>query len=109
MMRKGMAAAALALALALPAFACPQAAFADEPAEGDNAVNVTQLPDSSFIYDTSITDFGYVYNYSIGSVGTIMRGVIADNGNIASTVAAAMPKAQSELDKLIATYMDTAE
>lgn len=56
MMRKGMAAAALAFALALPAFACPQAAFADEPAEGDNAVNVTQLPDSSFIYDTSITD-----------------------------------------------------
>ena len=46
MMRKGMAAAALAFALALPAFACPQAAFADEPAEGDNAVNVTQLPDS---------------------------------------------------------------
>ena len=47
MMRKGMVAAALAFALALPAFACPQAAFADEPAEGDNAVNVTQLPDSS--------------------------------------------------------------
>ena len=35
--------------------------------------------------------------------------VIAENGNIASTVAAAMPKAQSELDKLISTYMDTAE
>lgn len=61
------------------------------------------------IHDTSITDFGYVYNYSIGSVGTIMRGVIAENGNIASTVAAAMPKAQSELDKLIAAYMDAAE
>ena len=61
------------------------------------------------IHDTSITDFGYVYNYSIGSVGTIMRGVIAGNGNIASTVAAAMPKAQSELDKLIAAYMDAAE
>ncbi len=61
------------------------------------------------IHDTSITDFGYVYNYSIGSVGTIMRGVIAGNGNIASTVAAAMPKAQAELDKLIATYMDTGE
>ena len=38
-----------------------------------------------------------------------MRGVIADNGNIASKVAAAMPKAQSELENLIATYMDTAE
>ena len=63
MMRKGMAAAALAFALALPAFACPQAAFADEPAEGDNAVNVTQLPDSSFIYDTSITDLGTADTY----------------------------------------------
>ena len=63
MMRKGMAAAALAFALALPAFACPQAAFADEPAEGDNAVNVTQLPDSSFIYDTSITDLSTADTY----------------------------------------------
>ena len=33
MMRKGMAAAALAFALALPAFACPQAAFAVESGE----------------------------------------------------------------------------
>ena len=63
MMRKGMAAAALAFALALPAFACPQTAFADEPAEGDNAVNVTQLPDSSFIYDTSITDLSTADTY----------------------------------------------
>ena len=63
MMRKGMAAAALAFALMLPAFACPQAAFADEPAEGDNAVNVMQLPDSSFIYDTSITDLSTADTY----------------------------------------------
>ena len=63
MMRKGMAAAALAFALMLPAFACPQVAFADEPAEGDNAVNVMQLPDSSFIYDTSITDLSTADTY----------------------------------------------
>ena len=63
MMRKGMAAAALALALALSAFACPRAAFADEPAEDGNAVNVTQLPDSSFIYDTSITDLSTADTY----------------------------------------------
>ena len=63
MMLRGMAAAALAFALALPVFACPQAAFADEPAEGDNAVNVTQLPDSSFIYDTSITDLSTADTY----------------------------------------------
>ena len=62
-----MLAAALALALSLvPGFAgmltpgCAGAfsavAYADEPAEGDNAVNTQQLPDSSFIYDTSIGD-----------------------------------------------------
>ena len=78
MMRKGMAAAALAFALALPAFACPQAAFADEPAEGDNAVNVTQLPDSSFIYDTSITDLSTAdtyYDKQTVQAGAILAGL----------------------------------
>lgn len=44
----------------LVAFTCvsPACAFADEQAEGDNAVNPQQLPDSSFIYDTSIADLG---------------------------------------------------
>ena len=78
MMRKGMAAAALAFALALPAFACPQAAFADEPAEGDNAVNVTQLPDSSFIYDTSITDLSAADTYYDKQTVQVTGEVVGD-------------------------------
>ena len=79
MMRKGMAAAALAFALALPAFACPQAAFADEPAEGDNAVNVTQLPDSSFIYDTSITDLSTADTYYDKQTVQVTGEVVGDS------------------------------
>lgn len=78
MMRKRMAAAGLALALALPAFACPQAAFADEPAEGDNAVNVTQLPDSSFIYDTSITDLSTADTYYDKQTVQVTGEVVGD-------------------------------
>ncbi len=78
MMRKGMAAAALTFALALPAFACPQAAFADEPAEGDNAVNVTQLPDSSFIYDTSITDLSTADTYYDKQTVQVTGEVVGD-------------------------------
>ena len=78
MMRKGMAAAALAFTLALPAFACPQAAFADEPAEGDNAVNVTQLPDSSFTYDTSITDLSTADTYYDKQTVQVTGEVVGD-------------------------------
>ena len=78
MMRKGMAAAALAFALALPAFACPQAAFADEPAEGDNAVNVPQLPASSFIYDTSITDLSTADTYYDKQTVQVTGEVVGD-------------------------------
>lgn len=78
MMRKGMAAAALAFALALPAFACPQAAFADEPAEDGNAVNVTQLPDSSFIYDTSITDLSTADTYYDKQTVQVTGEVVGD-------------------------------
>ena len=78
MMRKGMAAAALAFALMLPAFACPQAAFADEPAEGDNAVNVTQLRDSAFIYDTSITDLSTADTYYDKQTVQVTGEVVGD-------------------------------
>lgn len=78
MMRKGMAAAALAFVLALPAFACPQAAFADKPAEGDNAVNVAQLPDSSFIYDTSITDLSTADTYYDKQTVQVTGEVVGD-------------------------------
>ena len=78
MMRKGMAAAALAFALALPACACPRAALADEPAEGDNAVNVTQLPDSSFIYDTSIPDLSTADTYYDKQTVQVTGEVVGD-------------------------------
>lgn len=78
MMRKGMAAAALAFVLALPAFACPRAAFADEPAEDGNAVNVTQLPDSSFIYDTSITDLSTADTYYDKQTVQVTGEVVGD-------------------------------
>ena len=78
MMRKGMAAAALTFALMLPAFACPQVAFADEPAEGDNAVNVMQLPDSSFIYDTSITDLSTADTYYDKQTVQVTGEVVGD-------------------------------
>ena len=81
MMRKGMAAAALAFALALPAFACPRAAFADEPAEDGNAVNVTQLPDSSFIYDTSITDLSTADTYYDKQTVQVTGEVVGDRIN----------------------------
>ena len=78
MMWKGMAAAALAFALALPVFACPQAAFADEPAEDGNAVNVAQLPDSSFIYDTSITDLSTADTYYDKQTVQVTGEVVGD-------------------------------
>lgn len=47
--------AACALSAALLALPAPVAAWAaDEEADGNNAVDLQQLPDSSFIYDTSI-------------------------------------------------------
>lgn len=64
-------AAALCLVLALPV-----AAYADEPAEGDNAVNTQQLPDSSFIYDTSIIDLSgadaYYDNQTVQVTGEVI-------------------------------------
>lgn len=64
--------AVLAVLLAA-VFALPAAAHADEPAEGDNAVNTQQLPDSSFIYDTSIAALGnadaYYDNQTVQVVG----------------------------------------
>ena len=78
MMQKRMAAAALAFALALPVFTCSQVAFGDEPAEGDNAVNVTQLPDSSFIYDTSITDLSTADTYYDKQTVQVTGEVVGD-------------------------------
>ncbi len=67
-------AAALCLVLALPV-----AAYADEPAEGDNAVNTQQLPDSSFIYDTSIIDLSGADAYYDNQTVQVTGEVIGDS------------------------------
>lgn len=64
--------------LAVPgAFGVP-AAWADEPADGSNAVDVTQLPDSSFIYDTSITDLSTADTYYDKQTVQVTGEVIGD-------------------------------
>ena len=65
-------------ALAVPgAFGVP-AAWADEPADGSNAVDVTQLPDSSFIYDTSITDLSTADSYYDKQTVQVTGEVVGD-------------------------------
>lgn len=54
------------------------AAWADEPADGSNAVDVTQLPDSSFIYDTSITDLSTADTYYDKQTVQVTGEVIGD-------------------------------
>lgn len=64
--------------LAVPgAFGVP-AAWADEPADGSNAVDVTQLPDSSFIYDTSITDLSTADTYYDKQTVQVTGEVVGD-------------------------------
>ena len=82
-------AAALALVLSLvPGFAgmltpgCTGAlsavAYADEPAEDDNAVNTQQLPDSSFIYDTSIGDLAQADSYFDNQTVQVVGEAVGD-------------------------------
>lgn len=71
-------------ALAVAAWACaPALAYADDrpEAEGDdgNAVNTQQLPDSSFIYDTSIVDLGTADTYYDNQTVQVMGEVVGDN------------------------------
>ena len=54
------------------------AAWADEPADGSNAVDVTQLPDSSFIYDTSITDLSTADTYYDKQTVQVTGEVVGD-------------------------------
>ncbi len=53
-------------------------AFADEPAEGSNAVDTAQLPDSSFIYDTSIPDLSTADTYYDRQTVQVTGEVIGD-------------------------------
>lgn len=66
--------------LTVSLFAVP--AFADGEADlesGDNAVNTQQLPDSSFIYDTSIVDLGSADSYFDGQTVQVTGEVTGDS------------------------------
>lgn len=67
----------LALAVALMLAAVP--AYADEPAEGDNAVNTQQPSDSSFIYDTSIGALSQADSYYDGQTVQVVGEVVGDS------------------------------
>ena len=58
-----MAAAFVALAPFAPCATSQQLAQAEEAPGQDNEVDVSQLPDSSFIYDTSIIDLSTADSY----------------------------------------------
>lgn len=75
--RIGAYAAAAMVALALAASA-PVFAVADEPADGDNAVNTQQPPDSSFIYDTSISDLATADDYMDDQTVQVVGEAIGD-------------------------------
>lgn len=66
---------ALLLAVALPLVT----AHADEPADGDNAVNTQQLPDSSFIYDTSIKTLSTADSYYDNQTVQVVGEVVGDS------------------------------
>ncbi|MCB7036744.1 hydrolase [Eggerthella sinensis] len=67
----------LALAVAIMLAAVP--AYADEPAEGDNAVNTQQPSDSSFIYDTSIGALSQADSYYDGQTVQVVGEVVGDS------------------------------
>lgn len=73
------AALALVLALTWPGAGGGLAWAADEPADGDNAVNPQQLPDSSFIYDTSIDDLASADAYYDNQTVQVAGEVIGDS------------------------------
>lgn len=73
--------AALPLLLAAALAFCltgAQPARADEPAEGDNAVDTQQLPDSSFLYDTSIADLSEADTYYDGQTVQVTGEAVGD-------------------------------
>lgn len=80
--RRSLCGVALALALgaALLCGAFPAAAWADdERDESENAVNTQQLPDSSFIYDTSIAALGGADAYYDEQTVQVVGEVVGDN------------------------------
>ena len=58
----------------------PLAAYADEDdGAGDNEVNTQQLPDSSFIYDTSIVDLSTADTYYDNQTVQVVGEVVGDS------------------------------
>lgn len=82
-LRRVLAALFLAGALVLALGAHPGEAFAED--EGDNEVNTQQLPDSSFIFDTSIKDLSSADSYydkqTVQVVGEAVGDSIAVEGD----------------------------
>lgn len=77
--------AAFALALAatfaatlVASLMCPPLALADESSAQENEVDVSQLPDSSFIYDTSIIDLSTADSYYDKQTVQVTGEVIGD-------------------------------
>lgn len=69
----------VAAALLMAVLALPGAAWAeDEPADGDNAVDLQQLPDSSFIYDTQIADLSAADAYYDDQTVQVTGEVVGD-------------------------------
>lgn len=54
-------------------------AYAEENSSGENVVNTQQLPDSSFIYDTSIADLNTADAYYDGQTVQVTGEVIGDS------------------------------
>lgn len=73
-----VAAAFVALAPFAPCATCQQLAQAEETPGQDNEVDVSQLPDSSFIYDTSIIDLSTADSYYDGQTVQVTGEVIGD-------------------------------
>ncbi len=71
--------ASLLLGAAALAFALTPMAFAQADEDEDNSVNPQQLPDSSFIYDTSIADLEEADAYYDGQTVQVVGEVIGDS------------------------------
>lgn len=74
---RASAALLLAFALVLCAHVRPATAFAED--EGDNEVNTQQLPDSSFIFDTSIKDLSSADSYYDKQTVQIVGEAVGDS------------------------------
>lgn len=73
-----LALAATFAATLVASLMCPPLALADESSAQENEVDVSQLPDSSFIYDTSIIDLSTADSYYDKQTVQVTGEVIGD-------------------------------